>query len=138
MDWHKPPHDFDWSQELSIVDIVGQDLPVHPNVKDKKIGIYALMRGNFSESKSFCTSCLTTTPSIPRSHHKECFNHKDLDAYPQPELPLGLCPECGSEFLDISSCREMEVSSIDCIDCGFSFSKSLCEEDLIELFLRDK
>ena len=44
------------------------------------------------------------------------------------------CPECGSEFLDIKSSREMEVSQIDCTDCGFGIQEKIPEEDLIQIW----
>jgi predicted nucleic-acid-binding Zn-ribbon protein len=33
------------------------------------------------------------------------------------------CPKCGSEFIDIDSSWEMQVSEIKCLDCGYSIQK---------------
>ena len=46
------------------------------------------------------------------------------------------CPECkaGDGALHLSSSRELEVSQIKCLDCGFLFQKDCCEEDLVDGF----
>ena len=128
----------DWSKIYSLTEILGQPLPVHPNVRDSKIGIYFLMRGKFKEGTSFCTQCLTSTPSIPKTHHEDCSNYRNEDEYPEHDSPLGLCRDCGSEFLELSSCREMELSWISCKDCGYCYQDSLCEEDLVKEYLGEK
>lgn len=42
------------------------------------------------------------------------------------------CPKCGNEDVDVNSSREMQVSVIQCFDCGFEKQYKVCEEDAIK------
>ena len=137
VDYKKPPQDFDWSKIYSLEEIFGQKLPINPDLVSKKVGIYFLLKAEFKEG-NFCTTCLTNTPKTPRSHHKDCCNYKDADSYSYSKPTLGVCPECDSEDLSVSSCREMGLSFIECSDCCYRYTGSVCEEDLVVKFLKEK
>ena len=49
------------------------------------------------------------------------------------------CPECGQDYngLSIESSSELQLSRISCSECGWSFEKSCCEEDLITEFIEE-
>ena len=81
VDYTDLPHNFDWSKTYSLVEILGQPLPVHPEVKSEKFGMRFLLEGKFEEGDVICTECLTTTPDTPNSHHVDCFNYRDSDTY---------------------------------------------------------
>lgn len=87
------------------------------------------------EGESWCKSCGTLSPHVPREHHPECNPYLDADNFPEYENPLGTCPECSSDYLSIDSSREMQWSVISCGDCGYSFGDKLDEETLTEKFL---
>lgn len=44
------------------------------------------------------------------------------------------CPQCQNTELDIDSSFSMELSIIDCFDCGFHFEGKCDEETLIKRF----
>ena len=96
------------------------------------------MKGNFKEGDTFCTQCLTNVPSIPKMHQEACFNYRNEDVYPSYDSPIGVCRDCGSEFLELSSCRELGLSQISCKDCGYCYQDSLCEEGLVERYHEEK
>ncbi|SSN07299.1 hypothetical protein [Morganella morganii] len=120
-------------KSFSLVKIFGS-VPVHPEVfgqLDKKLK----WLGVCEEGNSFCVSCGTTTPSVPRSHHPECLSYCDMDSYPEYENEIGVCPGCGSEDgLSINSNCDLGISEISCCDCHFIFQKEMSEEDLMSLF----
>lgn len=119
----------------SLIKIFGS-LPVHPgtfSTLDPKLK----WLDTPDEGDSFCVTCGTPTPSIPRSHHVECCSHKDADEYEEQVNPLGNCPECGSDDgLHTESSREQQISAISCIDCMYQYSDSVDEETLTENFLK--
>lgn len=121
---------------FSLIEIFGE-LPVSPDVfktLDKKLK----WLGSPIEGKSFCTSCGTLSPKIPRSHHNKCYSYMDRNEYPEDNKnPLGKCPACGDDFLSITSSRELRQSSIDCHDCGYSFYGPYPEEILIKRFKKE-
>ncbi len=52
----------------------------------------------------------------------------------EEESELGYCPNCKNTDLDIDSSLSMELSTIDCFDCGFHFEGKCDEETLIKRF----
>jgi len=40
---------------------------------------------------------------------------------------LRVCPKCGSEFIDIDSSREQQVSEVKCLDCEYALNMHLPE-----------
>ena len=116
-------------EKHSLLKIFGE-LPVHPDVfstLDPKIKWLS----ELEEGDQFCVTCGTLTPRIPFSHHRDCCGYLDVAEYPEYVPPLGLCPECGEDSLVIDSSREMELSTLDCLDCGWGIQKKMPEENLL-------
>lgn len=115
--------------------------PVHPEIFTKFVARnQAMISGADIEVKSFCRNCAAIYTDCPRDHHPACFQYLDQDKYPEYNYvnPLGHCPKCDSDDgLSIDSCREMEVSVIDCCDCGFRF-EGKCPEDVLEKRFKKK
>lgn len=89
---------------------------------------------------NFCRNCAAVRTESPRDHHPNCYEYLDQDKYPEYNHvnPIGICPECQSEDgLSIDSCREMQVSVIDCGDCGFRY-EGKCPEDVLEKRFKKK
>lgn len=134
---HKPPTLLG-ETKFSLIGIFGA-LPVNPKEFNdkKKLCTGVKICGVCAEGSKFCTNCGTLTPSVPKSHHKECFNFIELDAYPKSKSnPFGDCPLCQSEDgLSIDSSLEMRESSITCTECAeFTFWDKCSEESLIKFF----
>lgn len=118
----------------SLIEIFGE-LPVHPD-KFKTLDWKLKWMETPTEGEDFCTSCGTLTPHRLKTHHTDCvwYNPNKDEWTPEPN-PLGNCPECGSEDgLSIDSSWELQLSTIYCIDCRYSFQDSICEEELIKRF----
>lgn len=123
-------------EKFSIIETFGQ-APVHPNVfktLDKKLIWLGICTD--TPDNDFCYKCGTLTPKIPKSHHLECFYYLSADEYTyvEDENELGLCPKCNEGELDIDSSFSMQLSVIDCFDCGFHFEGKCDEETLIKRF----
>lgn len=119
-------------QEFSFIEIFGE-LPVSPD-KFATLDPKLKWLGKAREGDSWCVTCGTLTPHIPRSHHSDCCSHQDTDEYEKYINPIGDCPECESDSLGIDSSRELMQSVITCGDCGYQYSGSVPEETLIEKF----
>ncbi|WP_418132378.1 hypothetical protein [Morganella morganii] len=118
---------------FSLIKIFGS-IPVNPE-RFKQLDKKLKWLGICEEGKSFCVSCGTTTPSVPRSHHPECLSYSDMDSYPEYENEIGICPGCDSEDgLSINSNCDLGISEISCCDCHFIFQKEVSEEDLMSSF----
>lgn len=120
--------------KYSLIGIFGA-LPVDPD-KFETLDPKLKWLGEATEGNKFCTMCGTLSPQTPRKHHPECCDFMDSDTFPEPDSnPLGKCPTCDSEWLGVTSSRELSCSQINCSDCGYLFSKEVPEEKLVEEFL---
>ena len=120
-------------ESFSIIKIFGS-IPVHPE-RFKQLDPKLKWLGACKEGKSFCVSCGTITPSVPRSHHPVCLSYCDMDSYPEYENETGICPGCGSkDGLSINSNCDLGISEISCCDCRFILQKEMSEEDLMSSF----
>lgn len=134
-----PNMSIDGSQEWSMADVFDCPPPYTPEVFSQ-LCPRTKLTGKCKEGNNFCSICGTLSPSSPMSHHMDC----DLfisgeTTYPTVEETwwLGVCPDCKIDdfpTLDMTSSVELGVSEISCSECGLSFQRGCCEEDLIELF----
>lgn len=144
----------------SVKAIFGNELPLDPTIvkgfwdaTDVPIGrqrLNAVSERNIlfwgSQSKcievdEYCKSCVTLTPNVPNSHHKDCAYYNELDKYPEyveQDNPLGKCPNYQSNELTIDSCRMQAVSAIACMDCDFQYTGNVCEESLAKRFKKEQ
>ena len=44
------------------------------------------------------------------------------------------CPVCGSDQVKSESCGEMQISTANCLDCGFGFQARVPEEDICSMW----
>lgn len=114
-----------------------KDLPVAPELFEsfRKGNAELYWLGKCLE-EHHCSTCGTTTPTIPKSHHTQCFDHRDAESFPEPAKSiLGDCPSCKDEdSLTLVSSREMQLSVIYCTSCDFRFQGRYREEALITKF----
>ncbi len=123
--------------EYSLVDTFGE-LPVHPDVFATLCPRLKWL-GKAVEGESWCTSCGTLSPKIPRTHHHNCDAFLNADEHEVRPNPLGCCPKCRSEdSLMIDSSREQGLSVIHCCDCTYNYSRGVDEETLTEMFLSSR
>ena len=47
---------------------------------------------------------------------------------------LRVCPKCGGDDLDVDSSREMRVSHISCLNCGYVLNRNIPENWLTLLW----
>ena len=47
-----------------------------------------------------------------------------------------LCPNCGSDYIDIDSSRYAGISEISCSDCGFLYQRKCAEDTLLKSFYK--
>ena len=128
-----PDMSLDGSVEWSMEKIFGKMPPY--NVKTfRRLCPRTKLFGTCIEGKDFCTSCGTTTPSVPRSHHSTCEHYGELDEYPEIEPFLWGCPDCKEDSLIIDSSVELGVSEISCTECEYLLQHECCEEELIAIF----
>ena len=129
----------DGSQEWSMEEVFGYPPPYTQEVFSKLCPRTRLL-GRCKEGGSFCSICGTLTPSTPMSHHVDCdLFISDAEKFPTAEDTwwLGVCPDCKIDdfpTLDIHSNIDLGVSEITCSECGLSFQRECCEEELLELF----